>query len=59
MGRVQTIHSRPASAAPGVARHKEQANGTKPVYKVVMEEVTQKKKNLIILVRAASYVQST
>jgi hypothetical protein len=51
MGRVPVTRSRPGSVAPGALRHKEQANNSKPGYKVVVEEITQKKKNLVTLVR--------
>ena len=43
-------HSRGPAVAPGAARHKAQLQSKKPAYKVVLEEVTEKKKRLITLV---------
>lgn len=45
-----THGSRPSSVAPGAARHKAQLQANKPSYKVVLEEVTEKKKKLLTLV---------
>lgn len=36
--------------APGAARHKAQLQTTRPSYKVVLEEVSEKKKKLLTLV---------
>ena len=56
MVRVLAQGSRPAPAAPGPAasRHRDQnkaANGTKPAYKVVMEEKLKPKRKLLTSVR--------
>ena len=45
-----THHSRASSIAPGAARHKGQLQQKKPAYKVVLEQVTEKKKKLLTLV---------
>ena len=42
-------HHRAASAAPAAIRHR-LTNRTKPTYKVVLEQVTQQKKKLIVVV---------
>ena len=42
--------SRASSVAPGAARHKAQLQHKKPAYKVVLEQVTEKKKRLLTLV---------
>ena len=45
MGRSQ--HSRASSLAPGAARHKALLQQKKPSYRVVLEQVTEKKKKLL------------
>ncbi|KAL8793473.1 MAG: hypothetical protein Q9195_003956 [Heterodermia aff. obscurata] len=44
---VRSQHSRASSLAPGAARHKASLQQRKPSYKVVLEEVTEKKKKLL------------
>ena len=43
---VRSQHSRASSLAPGAAKHKASLQHRKPSYKVVLEEVTEKKKKL-------------
>lgn len=42
--------SRGSSVTLGAARHKNQLQSRRPAYKVVLEEVTEKKKKLLTLV---------
>lgn len=50
---ARTIETRASSMVPGTGRHKVQLQQKKQSYKVILEQVTEKKKKLLTLVRQA------
>ena len=50
---VRKVGPRASSMAPGATRHKVQLQQKKKSYKVILEQVTEKKKKLLTLVRQA------